>query len=249
MRRLVPFALAVLSLATAQAGEVQVAVAANFAGPIAKIGESFSASTGHTLKVATGATGKFYTQIVSGAPFEVLIAADDETPKKLIAEGHALPGTNFSYALGTLVLWSAQPGFVDDQGAVLGSDRVKHVAIANPKVAPYGAAGLEVIKARGLGDVVTPKTVTGESIAQAYQFVSTGNAEIGFVALSQVAVPGKPPMGSYWVVPANLYGQIRQDAVLLKAGEKNPAAKALLEYLKTEPAKAVIREFGYGVDR
>lgn len=249
MRRLVPFALAVLSLATARAGEVQVAVAANFAGPIAKIGESFSAFTGHTLKVATGATGKFYTQIVSGAPFEVLIAADDETPKKLIAEGHALPGTNFSYALGTLVLWSAQPGFVDDQGAVLGSDRVKHVAIANPKVAPYGAAGLEVIKARGLGDVVTPKTVTGESIAQAYQFVSTGNAEIGFVALSQVAVPGKPPMGSYWVVPANLYGQIRQDAVLLKAGEKNPAAKALLEYLKTEPAKAVIREFGYGVDR
>jgi molybdate transport system substrate-binding protein len=232
---------------TAHAGEVQVAVAANFAGPIVKIGEGFAAATGHTLKVSSGATGKFYTQVISGAPFEVLIAADDETPRKLVAEGHAVSGTNFTYALGKLVLWSAQPGLVDAQGAVLGADHIRHVANANPKVAPYGAAGLEVIKALGLADKLTPKLVTGESIAQAYQFVATGNAELGFVALSQVAVPGKPVVGSHWVVPAHLYTEIRQDAVLLKAGEANPAAKALLAYLGSDAGKAVIREHGYGL--
>ena len=245
--RLFAFSLSLLVVASAApAGEVQVAVAANFAGPIGKIGEAFTAATGHSLKVSTGATGKFYTQIISGAPFEVLVAADDETPKKLVAEGHAVAGTNFTYALGRLVLWSAQPGFVDAQGAVLGSDKVRHVAIANPKVAPYGAAAIEVIKARGLSDAMTPRLVTAESIAQAYQFVFTGNAEVGFVALSQVAVPGKPRVGSYWLVPQDLHGEIRQDAVLLKAGEKNPVAAAWLAYLKSEVAKQLIRDFGYG---
>lgn len=247
MRR--PFFVTLWALAAsfAHAGEVQVAVAANFAGPLARIGEGFTAATGHGLKVSSGATGRFYAQVVAGAPFEVLIAADDETPKKLIAEGHAVAGTNFSYAIGRLVLWSAQPGLVDEQGAVLGSDKVKHVAIANPKLAPYGAAALEVIKARGLADAVTPKLVTAESIAQAYQFAFTGNAEVAFVALAQVAVPGKPLAGSHWLVPARLYGEIRQDAVLLKAGEKNPAAVALLAYLRGEAAKKLIRDFGYGL--
>lgn len=245
MRRL---ALAVLVLLSpfARAGEVQVAVAANFAGPLAKIGEGFTAATGHQLKVSSGATGKFYTQIISGAPFEVLIAADDETPRKLVAEGHAVAGSNFTYAIGRLVVWSPQAGFVDAEGAVLGSDKVRHVSIANPKVAPYGAAALAVIKARGLTEAITPKLVTAESIAQAYQFAFTGNAELGFVALSQVAVPGKPVSGSYWLVPPRLYGEIRQDAVLLKSGEKNPAATALLAYLKTDAARAVIKDFGYG---
>lgn len=229
------------------AAEVQVAVAANFAVPLARLGEGFTAATGHTLKLSAGATGKFYSQIVAGAPFEVLVAADDETPKKLVAEGHAIAGSNFSYAIGRLVLWSAQPGFVDDQGAVLATDRFKHIAIANPKVAPYGAAALEVLKARGLSEAVTPRLVTAESIAQAFQFVSTGNAELGFVALSQVAVPGKPATGSHWLVPPSLYGEIRQDAVLLKTGEKNAAAVALLAYLKTAPAKDLIRSFGYGL--
>jgi molybdate transport system substrate-binding protein len=238
--------LPLLVACVARAGEVQVAVAANFAGPIGKIGEAFTAATGHALKVSSGATGKFYTQIVSGAPFEVLVAADDETPKRLVAEGHAVAGTNFTYAIGRLVLWSAQPGFVDAQGAVLASDKVKHVAIANPKVAPYGAAAIEVIKARGLYGAVTPKLVTAESIAQAYQFAFTGNAEVGFVALAQVAMPGKPVVGSYWLVPAHLYGEIRQDAVLLRAGEKNPAAAAWLAYLKSDAAKQLIRDFGYG---
>lgn len=244
-----PRALLVTALAAtalnAQAGEVSVAVAANFAGPLAKIGEGFAQSTGHRLKVSAGSTGKFYAQIVAGAPFEVLIAADDETPKKLVAEGHAVAGSQFTYAIGKLVLWSAQPGYVDDQGGVLTQGKFAHIAIANPKTAPYGRAALEVLKARGLRDTLARKLVTGESIAQAYQFIATGNAELGFVALSQVAVPGKPAAGSYWLVPASLYGEIRQDAVLLKSGERNPAAAALLAYLKSAPAKAVIQSYGY----
>lgn len=242
---LIVAACAALSL-NVQADEVSVAVAANFAGPLAKIGDGFTAATGHTLKVSSGATGKFYSQIVAGAPFEVLIAADDETPRKLVAEGYAVTGSNFTYAIGKLVLWSAQPGYVDDQGAVLTTGRFAHLAIANPKLAPYGRAGTEVLKARGLGEAIAPKLVTAESIAQAYQFVATGNAELGFVALSQVAVPGKPVTGSYWLVPPSLYGEIRQDAVLLKTGEKNPAAAALLAYLKSPAAKTVIQSWGYG---
>jgi len=247
LRRVLFVASLTFATLAAQAAEVQVAVAANFAVPLARLGEGFTAATGHTLKVSAGATGKFYSQVVAGAPFEVLIAADDETPKKLVAEGHAVAGSHFSYAIGRLVLWSAQPGFVDDQGAVLASGRFKHVAIANPKVAPYGAAALEVLKARGLTDAVTPRLVTAESIAQAFQFVSTGNAELGFLALSQVAVPGKPATGSFWLVPSSLHGAIRQDAVLLKAGEKNPAAMALLSYLKTSAARELIQSFGYGL--
>ena len=229
-----------------QADEVSVAVAANFAGPLAKIGDGFTAATGHTLKVSSGSTGKFYSQIVAGAPFEVLIAADDETPRKLVAEGFGVTGSAFTYAIGKLVLWSAQPGYVDDQGAVLTAGNFAHLAIANPKLAPYGRAGTEVLKARGLGESIAPRLVTAESIAQAYQFVATGNAELGFVALSQVAVPGKPVTGSYWLVPPSLYGEIRQDAVLLKTGEKNPAAAALLAYLKGPVARSVIQSWGYG---
>lgn len=246
IRALLCAAVCALPLGAA-AGEVLVAVAANFAGPFERIAQQFSAATGHTVKTSSGSTGKFYTQIAAGgAPFEVLVAADDETPKRLVAEGHAVPGTAFTYAIGQLVLWSAKPGVVDPQGAVLKSPAVRRVAIANPKVAPYGAAAVEVIRALGLTDTLAPKLVTGESISQAYQFAATGNAEIGFVALSQVVVPGKAPEGSFWKVPNTLYGPIRQDAVLLKAGAANPAAKALLDFLKGVPAKAVIASYGYG---
>ncbi len=248
MQTLPPLLVAALAALTtqAQAEEVLVAVATNFVAPLATIGKGFTAATGHTLKVSSGATGKFFVQIATGAPFEVLIAADDDTPRKLIANGCGVAGSQFTYATGKLVLWSAQPGYVDDQGAVLATGTYAHLAIANPKLAPYGRAGLEVLKARGLADAIVPKLVTGESIAQAHQFVATGNAELGFVALSQVAPPGKPVIGSYWLVPAALYGEIRQDAVLLKTGEKNPAAAALLAYLKSPAAKAVIRSYGYG---
>ena len=228
------------------ADEVSVAVAANFVAPLNRIAQDFTAATGHTLKITSGATGKFYVQIRAGAPFEVLLAADDETPAKLLSDGLAVPGSAFTYAIGRLVLWSAQPGLVDDQGAVLGSGRFTHLAMANPRTAPYGQAALEVLKARGLGEALGPKIVTAESIAQAYQFVLTGNAELGFVALSQVTVPGKPMTGSRWLVPTTLHGEIRQDAVLLKAGERNPAALALLSYLKSAPAKAAITAYGYG---
>jgi molybdate transport system substrate-binding protein len=239
--------LAALAIgSSARAAEVQVAVAANFTGALGPIGTAFTAATGHTLKASAGATGKFANQIAAGAPFEVLLSADDETPKKLIADGLAVAGSNFTYATGRLVLWSAQPGFVDEQGAVLAGGRFKHLAIANPKLAPYGAAAMEVLRARGLAEALAPKLVTGENIAQTFQFVVTGNAELGFVALSQVAVPGQTLSGSYWRIPSALHGEIRQDAVLLKAGEKNPAATALLTFLKSDAAKALIRTWGYG---
>ena len=260
-----------LTTASAQAAEVQVAVAANFAGPLVKLAASFTAATGHSLKVSAGATGKFYSQIVAGAPFEVLLAADTQTPAKLVKQGLAVAGSNFTYASGRLVLWSAQPGYVDDQGAVLASAKFAHLAIANPKIAPYGQAAMEVLKARGLVEALTPKLVTGETIAQTFQFIATGNAELGFVALSQVIgvrspragqrslggsapeAPGRsassasqPAIGSYWLVPATLHGEIKQDGVLLKTGMRNPAAVALLSYLKSDAAKDVIRSYGYG---
>lgn len=244
-----PRLIALLTLCLAghavRAGEVHVAVAANFAAPMARLAEDFTRSSGHTVKLSSGATGKFYSQIIAGAPFEVLLSADDETPARLVKEGHAVPGTAYTYAIGRLALWSAQAGVVDGQGAVLAGGKFRHLAIANPKVAPYGQAAMQTLAARGLVDVLTPKLVTAESIAQAWQFVSTGNAELGFVALSQIQVPGKAPLGSYWLVPAELHQPILQDAVLLKPGEKNPAAIALLAFLKTEPARAVIQQYGY----
>jgi molybdate transport system substrate-binding protein len=237
-------ALSALACA-AQADEVQVAVAANFAGPFQKIAAAFTADTGHTAVAITGSTGKFYTQIKEGAPFEVLLAADDETPKKLEDEGLAVKGQHFTYAKGKLVLWSAKAGFVDDQGAVLSKGSFAHLALANPKVAPYGAAGLETLKALGLYDAIAPKIVQGDNIAQAAQFVATGNAELGFVALSQVAPPDKSAVGSWWVVPAKYYTPILQDAALLKKGEHNAAAAALLKYLRGDKAKALIKSYGY----
>ncbi len=239
-------AATLLVAGTVRADEVLVAVAANFAGPLAKIAEDFAAATGHTLRISSGATGRFYAQIAAGAPFEVLLAADDEIPRKLVAEGHAVAGSNFTYAIGRLVLWSARPGHVDAQGAVLAAGKYEHLAIANPKVAPYGAAAVAVLKAKGLYDTVAAKLVTAESIAQAYRFVASGNAELGFVALSQVAAPGQSVTGSYWLVPSSLYGDIRQDAVLLKTGERKPAAASLLAYLRSPAAKAVILSYGYG---
>lgn len=240
---------AVLALAAAgqaRADDVVVAVAANFAAPLARMADGFTAATGHRLRISSGATGKFYTQIVAGgAPFEVLLAADDETPRRLLAEGHGVAGSSFTYAVGQLVLWSTQAGLVDEAGAVLSSGKFTRLALANPKLAPYGQAALEVLRARGLADSLASRLVVGESIGQAYQFVASGNAEIGFVALSQVADPVRPAGGSMWRVPRALYGEIRQDAVLLKAGEGRAGARALLDYLKSASARAVIADFGY----
>jgi molybdate transport system substrate-binding protein len=237
--------LLVTSPTVAQAAEVQAAVAANFSGPFERIAADFAAETGHKAVAAVGATGKLYAQIKNGAPFEVFLAADDETPRKLVMEGDAVAGSQFTYARGKLVLWSARPGLVDDKGTVLLRDDITHIAIANPKLAPYGLAAEETLKAGKIYDAVKPKLVMGENITQAFQFVATGNAEVGFVALSQVVAPGKPQEGSLWIVPANLYSPILQDAVLLKKGETNPAASALLKFLKSDKARAVIKSYGY----
>ncbi len=237
----------VTCLGTAHAGEVQVAVAANFAGPMEKLAAQFQKDTGHKAVVASGATGKFYAQIRNGAPFEVLLSADDETPARLEAEGQAVAKSRFTYAVGRLVLWSAKANYVDATGAVLKTGDFTHLAIANPKTAPYGAAAVAVIDKLGLTARLQPRLVQGENIAQAFQFASTGNAELGFVAQAQVWRDGKFTAGSGWIVPATMHAPIRQDAALLTRGAKNPAAQALLDYLRTDKAKALIRAYGYEV--
>jgi molybdate transport system substrate-binding protein len=249
--RLAVFVSALLLLAlgsgpAANASEVQVAVAANFARPMERIAADFEHDTGHHAVVSTGATGALFAQIEKGAPFEVLLSADRSTPERLERDGFAVAGTRRTYAVGTLVLWSAKAGYVDAGGAVLKGGAFQHVAIANPKLAPYGAAAMETLTALGLLDAVRPKIVEGESIAQSFQFVASGSAEVGFVALSQVVSPGgSATQGSYWVVPAALHAPIQQDAVVLRKGADSAAARALLAYLTSAKAREVIRTFGY----
>ena len=241
--------LTVFGLASelAAADEVSVAVAANFTAPMQQIAIEFHKDTGHTAQLSFGSTGKFYAQISSGAPFEVLLSADSETPARLVSEDKAVAASQFTYAIGKLVLWSAKPGVVDEKGSVLTNPGIAHIAYCNPKLAPYGAAAVEAMKSLGVLDAVQPKLVQGESIAQAFQFVASGNAEIGFVALSQVIKDDKIPEGSGWILPPNLYSPIRQDAVILARGRDRPAAKALIDYLKSDKSKAIIRSFGYGL--
>ncbi|WP_244182695.1 molybdate ABC transporter substrate-binding protein [Pseudomonas floridensis] len=229
----------------ALADEVQVAVAANFTAPVQAIAKDFERDTGHKLVAAFGATGQIYTQIKNGAPFEVFLSADDTTPAKLEQEGDTVKGSRFTYAVGTLALWSAQPGYVDAKGDVLKGDQYQHLSIANPKTAPYGLAATQVLDRLQLTDATRSRIVEGQSITQAYQFVSTGNAELGFVALSQIYKDGKLTSGSAWIVPAALHDPIRQDAVILNKGKDSAAAKALVEYLKGPQAAAIIRSFGY----
>jgi molybdate transport system substrate-binding protein len=238
--------LAMLSCSlSASAAEVNVAVAANFTAPMQRIAAEFAKDTGHRAQLSFGGTGKLYAQIKHGAPFQVLLAADDETPAKLEQEGLAAPGTRYTYAVGTLVLWSATPGVVDARGEVLKQGGFGKIALANPRLAPYGKATVEVLTGLGLLDLLKPKFVQGENIAQTWQFVSTGNAELGFVALSQVMKDGKIAGGSAWVVPGKLHTPIRQDAVTLAAGKDNAAAIALTKYLKGDKARAIIRSHGY----
>ena len=233
-----------LAATAARADDIPVAVAANFTAPFNKIAAEFEKETGHKVVSSFGSTGKFYAQIKNGAPFEILLAADDETPVKLIKEGAGVAGSQVSYAIGKLVLWSAKPAVVDARGEVLKGGGFDHIALANPKLAPYGAAAMETMKAMGVHDSLAPKFVTAETIAQAYQFVSSGNSLLGFVALSQVLKDSQIP-GSAWVVPANLYTPIRQDALLLTPGKDKAGAVALLKYLKSTKAQVVIKSYGY----
>ena len=251
LRLLLAFAVS-LSGALAQAGEVTVAVAANFTAPMQKIAQAFEQDSGHKAQLAFGATGKFYAQIKNGAPFAVLLAADDETPARLEKESLAVAGTRFTYATGRLALWSKSFNLVDDKGEVLRSDRleklgVHKIAIADPKLAPYGAAAMEVIHKLGVQANVVPKLVQGESIGQTFQFVNTENAQLGFVALSQISLDGRITQGSAWVVPQSMHTPLKQDAVLLNAGKGSAAATALLTYLQGDKAKAIIKSYGYAL--
>ncbi len=240
-------ALALLAGQALHAEEVTVAVAANFSAPAQKIATAFAAATGHKATVVVGSTGKLYAQIKNGAPFQVLLSADDETPTRLGKEGAGVAASQFTYATGRLVLWSRQAGVVDDKGEVLRGGQFAHLALADPKLAPYGAAAVDVMAKLRLTASLQPKLVQGESIGQAYQFVFSGNAALGFVALSQVMVEGKIAQGSAWVVPANLHSPLRQDAIVLNAGKDSAAVAAFMAFLRSDAAKAVIRSFGYEV--
>ncbi len=245
MKRLSTLLAPLFAATGLHAAEVQVAVAANFTAPMQQIAADFEKDSGHKAVLSFGATGKFYAQIVNGAPFEVFLAADDTTPARLEKEGHAVAGSRFTYAVGKLVLWSAKPDFVDAKREVLEGGKFNKLSIANPKTAPYGAAAIETLKKLNLLETVQPKFVQGENISQTLQFVSTGNADLGFVALSQVFKDGKLNSGSAWIVPGEFHEPIYQDAAILAKGKDNPAAGALLAYLKGDKAKAVIKSFGY----
>lgn len=229
------------------ADEAQVAVAANFAEPIKAIAAVLEKTTGHKLKITLGATGKLYAQITNGAPFDVLLAANTDTPAALEKDGLAQPGSRFTYATGKLVLWSADAAKVDAKGDVLKNGNFRKLAYAAPKIAPYGAAAIQVMEALGLQTALAPKLVQGESIGQTFTFVFTGNAELGFVSMSQVLEGGQLKSGSMWVIPQNLYRPIQQDAVLLKHGASNPAAQALMTLLKSSNIKDLIRSYGYAL--
>ena len=234
----------ILATLPVHAEDITLAVAANFTAPMKLLAAEFEKDSGHKVVASYGSTGKFYAQIKNGAPFQILLAADEEIPAKLVKENVGVGGSQFTYAVGKLVLWSAKPGLVDSAGAVLKKGDFAHLALADPKLAPYGAAGLETLKALGIYEALQPKVVTAENITQAFQFVSSGNAELGFVALSQVLKDGRIE-GSSWLVPENLYTQIRQDAVILEPGKGRAAVEALMKFLKGDKAKAIIKSFGY----
>lgn len=237
-------AVAVNSSVVAADG-AQVAVAANFFVPAKQLAVQFESATGHRLALSTGSTGKFYAQISNGAPFDVLLAADSETPRRMEQEKLAVSGSRFTYALGKLVLWSPKEDAVDDRGDVLRTGTFRRLSIANPRLAPYGAAAREAMERHGVWAPLQDRLVMGENIAQAFQFVATGNAELGFVAYSQVREPGKPVAGSYWLVPQSLYAPLRQDAVLLEHGAGNAVARSFLAFLRSAPARELIRSYGY----
>lgn len=237
-------AVLVLGPSAAQAAETQVAVAANFTEPAREIATAFKAATGHTAVLSFGSSGQFYAQMARGAPYEVFLSADADRPKKAEQDGVGVTGTRFTYAIGRIVLYSRTPGLVDDGGKVLATGRFQKLSIADPTAAPYGVAAVATLQKLGVYDAVKPRIVMGSSITQAFQFVDTGAAELGFVALSQVI---NTPGGSRWLVPAVDHAAIDQQAILLYPGQNNPAAKAFMAFLKSPPAIAIIKKYGYEI--
>ncbi|MFT7243341.1 MAG: molybdate transport system substrate-binding protein [Candidatus Azotimanducaceae bacterium] len=247
MRTSLPF-LAVYSmlLLTAQtclAAHVHIAVASNFSAPIKQLTTEFEIASGHKVTLSFGSSGKFYAQIQHGAPFDVFLSADQSKPAALEEQGMIVPTSRFTYAIGALALWSSQRDLVDQSGAILASQNFNKIALANPRLAPYGAAALEVLEALKLRAATESKWVQGENIAQTFQFVSSGNADLGFVAVSQIIGIGE--IESAWIVPSEYYQPIRQDAVLLPRAESNDAAKAFMVFLQGSRAKKVIESYGY----
>ena len=238
-------ALAVLAFgAPAMAADTQVAVAANFTEPAKEIATAFKTATGHNAILSFGSSGQFYAQMARGAPFEVFVSADADRPKKAEQDGLGVTGTRFTYAIGRLVLYSKTPALVDADGAVLKTGKFQKLSIADPVAAPYGVAAVATMNKLGVYKAVKPKIVMGTSITQAYQFVDTGAAELGFVAYSQVInVPG----GSRWLVPTSFHAPIDQQAILLYTGQNSVAAKAFLTFLKSPASVAIIKKYGYEV--
>ena len=232
---------------SAQAATLHIAVASNFTAPLKVIAAQFERTTGHSVVTSSASTGKLYSQITNAAPFDVLMAADNETPARLQADGMAVANSRFTYAVGRLALWSANAALVDTKGEVLKTGKFTRLALASPKAAPYGVAAVETLSKLNLLNALEPKFVTGESIAQAYSFVASGNVPLGFVALSQVIESGKLKSGSIWLVPAELHSPLKQDAVLLVRARENAAAIAFMEFLKTDASRATIRSFGYEI--
>lgn len=226
------------------ADELRMAVSSNFAAPFDVIAGRFEMRTGHKVIQISGSTGKHYAQITNGAPFDAFFAADTARPALLEQQGVALPGSRFTYALGKLILWSPTAGYIDPDGSILTDRRIRHLAIANPRLAPYGRAAEEVLRARGEWQSYQGRLVRGENIGQTFQFVSSGNVALGFVAYSQVKRPGAPVEGSLWLVPRSLYSPIAQQAVLLR---EKPAARDFMAFMREEETLQTIRGFGYGV--
>jgi molybdate transport system substrate-binding protein len=228
--------------APAFAAEIRIAVASNFRLAMEVIARDFASRTGHKVTLIYGSTGKQYAQIQHGAPFDAFFAADSQRPKQLEEDGVAVEGTRFTYAVGKLVLWSPVAGYVDASGDVLKTDDFRHLAIASPELAPYGLAAQQVLQSSGLWESLANRLVRGESIAQAFQFVKSGSAELGFVAYAQIKQPGKPMIGSYWDIPHSLYSPIEQQAVLLRDSEP---ARAFLQFVQSLEAMEIIETFGY----
>ena len=228
---------------TAHGDEIRVAVAANFSSTMAALVGQFEAVSAHTVRMSSGSTGAHYAQIRNGAPFDAFFAADATRPELLERQGIAIAGSRFAYATGRIALWSREPGLVDSEGAVLGTGEFRHLAIANPDLAPYGVAARQVLEHRGLWDRLQDRLVRGQDIGQTYSFVFSGNAELGFVAYAQVHRPGQAIEGSYWLVPQAFHAPIEQQAVLLV---DVPAAREFLEFVKSSDARAIIRAYGYG---
>ena len=233
------------AITSARAEELIIAVASNFTAPMQEIAQTFEAQSGHKVQLAFGSSGKLYAQIRHGAPFQALFSADQQIPARLEAEGYAVADSRFTYAEGKLVLWSPHADAVDPSGAVLAQGAFRRLALANPRLAPYGAAAQQALEALGLLNDTRTKWVQGENISQTYQFVATGNAELGLIALSQVMRDGKLIRGSSWIVPPSLYAPIKQDAVILQNGKNSQALRDFWQFLHSDSVQQRIASFGY----